>query len=94
MKNININNYFNEQFGYLILFVFISGIIGDLIIHVGTTLKSPFNSKWFAQSLVPYYKTNGWVMGAFYGGIACVISVVFGQLLLYVKDTKENNDKL
>lgn len=91
MSSSNINEYFNEKFGFLVLFVFIVGVLGDLAIHAGTHLKFPFNKNWFAQGLVPYYKANGWILGAILGGLACVFALVFGQLLL---KTKEDNEKV
>ncbi len=89
---MNINDYFNERFGFLVLFVFIVGFLGDFLIHIGTHLKFPFKKPWFAQGLIPYYKSmkigksktmNSWILSGIAGGIACVISVVFGQLLFY-----------
>ncbi len=98
-----INNYFDEKFGYLVLFVFISGIIGDMLIHLGTKIKFPFDKPWFAQGLKPYYKSmeinksifSSWILSGIAGGIACVIGLVFGQLLLYAMEDmqkkKQNN---
>lgn len=88
-------DYFNERFGFLVLFVFIVGFLGDVFIHLGTYLKFPFKKPWFAQGLIPYYKSmeigknklskamSGYVLSGIAGGIACVIGVVIGQLLLY-----------
>jgi hypothetical protein len=95
----NINDYFNEQFGLLVLFVLISGIIGDIFIHAGTYLKFPFIKPWFAQGLIPYYKSmelgkhkylrfiSSLLLSGFAGGIACIIALIFGQLFLYAKDS-------
>lgn len=80
------DDYFNKRFGYLVLFVFIIGVLGDLLIHAGTHLKFPFKNPWFAQGLVQYYKANGWILGAILGGLACVVAVVFGMLLLKLKE--------
>jgi hypothetical protein len=84
------DEHFNESFGYLVLFVFIIGVLGDLIIHVGTGIKFPMKKPWFAQGLVPYYDANGWILGAIFGGLACVIAVVFGQLLLWAKESNDD----
>ncbi len=95
---MSINNYFDDKFGYLILFVMCAGIIGDIIIHFGTYISFPFKKPWFAQGLVPYYKslefgTNKYLrfmsslmISGLLGGIACVIGLIFGQIFLYIKE--------
>lgn len=90
------STYFDDNFGLLVLFVFIVGFIGDVIIHIGTYVKFPFKKPWFAQGLIPYYrsmeigknklykKITGYILSGIAGGIACVIAVVFAQLILYL----------
>ena len=85
-----IDNYFNESFGFLVLFVFIAGFAGDSLIHAGTNGQIPFIGQ-FAQSLVPYYRTNGFIKSGIFGGLACVIALIFGQLLLFAKEKDETN---
>lgn len=97
------DTYFNERFVFLVLFVFIVGVLGDILIHIGTHLKFPFGRPWFAQGLIPYYKSmeigknklskvmSSYILSGIAGGIACVIAVVFGQLLLYAMESNESS---
>jgi hypothetical protein len=87
MNQTKMSDYFNESFGFLILFIFIVGFVSDLLINAGTRIKFPYRSPWFAQGLVPYYKSVGWFIGAILGGIACVVALVFAQLLLKLKES-------
>lgn len=96
----NIDNYFNNTFGMLVLFVFVAGIVGDIVIHMGTKIRFPNKKPWFAQGLRPYYKSleygkgkliksfNSWLISGIFGGIACIVALVFGQLFMYVNDNK------
>lgn len=89
----------DERFGLLVLFVFIVGFIGDVLIHIGTYVRFPFKKPWFAQGLIPYYrsmefgknklmkKISGYVLSGIAGGLACVVAVVFAKLILnLIKD--------
>jgi hypothetical protein len=89
MSQSKMNEYFNKCFGFLVLFVFVTGFISDLLINAGTRMKFPFGSPWFAQGLIPYYKSVGWIVGAILGGIACVFAAVIAQLLLKLKEDNE-----
>ena len=90
------NDYFNEKFGILVVFVLLAGFIGDVAIHIAAMyLRFPCGKLWFAQGLIPYFKSmefgNGKLFGYFSsglaGGIACVIGLVFGQLFLYAHES-------
>jgi hypothetical protein len=86
-----VSDYFNDNFGILLAFVFLAGFIGDILIHIGTGIKFPFGKPWFAQGLIPYYKSmviknnkfSGWVLSGLAGGVACIISLFFVELFLY-----------
>lgn len=103
---VDINNYFDNKFGFLVLFVLIVGIIGDILIHFGTYISFPFKKPWFAQGLVPYYKSlelgqnkyvrllSSLLLSGLLGGIACVIGLVFGQLLLYAYESNNKSDPM
>ncbi len=91
MNTTETKYYFDDRFGFLVLFVFISGFMGDIIIHIGTKIKFPFKKQWFAQGLVPYYKANGFLISGILGGLACVVALVFGQLILSIKENNFNH---
>jgi len=100
----NIDNYFDEQFGFLILFTFIAGFIGDSLIHLGTIPKYLNGNAIIFNGLVPYYKSleigskyyskflSSWILSGIFGGLACVVGVLLGQLLLYSKEMNEMNE--
>jgi hypothetical protein len=69
-----------EQLKFL-FFVFLAGAIGDVIIHLLA------EKGVVGMSLLPYYKslgndTTAYFLGAFLGGLACVIGAVGGHLLM------------
>ncbi len=97
-----LDDYFNNRFGMLVLFVLLAGIIGDILIHFGTYIKFPCNKPWFAQGLKPYYKSvefgktpymrfaSSLIISGLFGGIACIIGLIIGQLLLYAYETNQS----
>jgi hypothetical protein len=97
--------------GWEFLFIFISGVIGDMIVHLlGDITKGTKYA--FAQGLLKYYESLGekllifntskWnsynkkilgiIQGAIWGGIACVIALLFTKLFLFAKEENENNN--
>jgi hypothetical protein len=91
-----LENSFDNRFGILVAFVMLAGFIGDILIHLAAMhLKFPFNKRWFAQGLIPYFKSmeikkskiSGYFLSGLAGGIACVIGLIIGQLFLYAYDS-------
>jgi hypothetical protein len=94
--------------GWEVLFIFISGMIGDMGVHLlcDTTKNTSIE---FAQGLSKYYESlgdkllvfnttnwsninksiSGWVQGAIWGGIACVIALLMMKLFLFAKEETE-----
>lgn len=80
------------RIGYLILFVFLSGMIGDILIH--TLVKYPRldGLKYYYKKL-EYGSTekmklfSSWIISAIFGGLACVVGLLLGELFLYAKES-------
>ncbi len=64
------------KIGWEVLFIFIAGALGDMVVHL-------LNFK----SLNYYYKQFGWLLGAFWGGIACVIALLIAKLFMFIKES-------
>jgi hypothetical protein len=68
-----------------IMYVFIAGCIGDIIIHALCE-----NTNFFAQGLKPYYSSLNFpiIEGAFWGGFACVVALLMAKIF---KNSVKNN---
>ncbi len=90
--------YSNDKIMYEILFIFVAGCVGDMIIHV--LQKMTKNTRFpFAQSLEPYYKSleigttklykvlSSYIIGAFWGGIACVFALLLMKLFIFAMES-------
>ena len=79
--------------GFLVLYTFIAGGLGDILIHF---LLNYFKS--FPQGLKTYYDKleygkskisrilTSYIFSAVLGGIACVIGLLLGLLFLYAQE--------
>ena len=84
------------KIGFEILFIFIAGCSGDIILHLLVDATKKFKSYKIAEGLIPYYKslecgTSNFVKkfcsyfsGAVYGGVACVIALLLLKLFLFL----------
>jgi hypothetical protein len=92
------------KIGFEILFIFIAGFIGDIIIHMLVDATKKFKVYRVASGLSPYYKSieygssaftrniSGYFNGAVYGGFACVIALLILKLFLFLLE--ETNPKM
>ncbi len=84
------------KIGFEILFIFIAGCIGDIILHLLIDATKNFKKYRIAESLIPYYKSleygstnfikkfSSYFSGAVYGGFACVIGLLLMKLFLFL----------
>lgn|SRR5574343_993126 len=109
MSTINIplerpDQFFDIEF----LYIFIAGIIGDMIVHFFAYQQS-IGNLGFGKSLMPYYNsfrglppkmlsgnTKATLYGAISGGIACVVGLIIARVIMLVIqkiEQKELRDK-
>ena len=88
------------QVGWEILFIMIAGMIGDMFIHLFAGRTIPVIDIPFSEGLVNYYEnlkignyplSMSIVLGALFGGIACVVALLLAKLFLYSKEETEKN---
>jgi hypothetical protein len=89
------NDFKSSKLGYEILFIFIAGIIWDILTHIVV------NNTKFVQGLAPYYKSlesiqrfpkiSSYFNGAIYGGLACVVALFTMKLFMYALE--KTNDE-
>jgi hypothetical protein len=84
------------KIGFEILFIFIAGCSGDIILHLLIDATKNFKSYKIAEGLIPYYKSiehgssnfakkfSSYFNGAVYGGFACVIALMLLKLFLFL----------
>ncbi len=84
------------KIGFEILFIFIAGCAGDIILHLLIDATKNFKRYKIAEGLIPYYasleygsnklvkKISSYFSGAVYGGFACVIALLLLKLFLFL----------
>ena len=79
MNNPKLINYVEPQWeSFRWLFIFIAGIIGDLIVHILA------RNTWFGKSLTPYYDKVGTIPALLWGGIATTVGLLIAEILMQI----------
>ncbi len=90
------SDFKGTKIGFEILFIFIAGFSGDIILHLLVDATKNFKSYKIAEGLIPYYKSleygssnfvkifSSYFSGAVYGGFACVIALLLLKLFLFL----------
>jgi hypothetical protein len=95
-----------DESRYLFLFIFIAGMLGDIVIHKSAEFDS-IGLPGLGKSLLPYYSSfrRSWpkhmhypifktyFYGALFGGIACMIGLLFAFIFIEISNAIEKRYK-